>query len=99
MSNKQLIVLWIGVGLVVLMCLFPPWSWTGQLKTGLNIYYPAGYRFLWFKPEIPGEIKGLERLSSIDTQRLIIQCVIVAHAITRFLEVRAGFSRTLVDIP
>lgn len=33
MSNKQLVILWIGAGLIVLMCLVPPWLYTSTETT------------------------------------------------------------------
>ena len=40
MSNKQLIVLWVGVGLIVAMCLWPPWV---EHREGYD-YRTVGYK-------------------------------------------------------
>ena len=82
MSNKQLIVLWIGVGLIVLMCLCPPWLYQysessyprrrggGEGLTQITVeaakYGFNGYDGIWSDQSI------------LDIRRLIAQCVITA---------------------
>ena len=64
MNNKQLAVLWVGLGLIVLMCLFPPW-----------VYLQENYGYYClFTP--PAWISGLQ--PRLDISRLVVQCVAVA---------------------
>lgn len=67
MSNKQLTVLWFGVCLIVLMCLFPPWLDRGEKA--------LGYRFI-LTQEI-GQGEYIYKTIRIDSRRLIFQCVVV----------------------
>ena len=73
MSNKQLIVLWIGVGLIVLMCLFPPWVRVLRMSGG-TLREGYGYHCVFMPPPLNNK-----RWSPyLDTSRLIIQCITVA---------------------
>jgi hypothetical protein len=56
------IILWIGILLIVLMCLFPPWVWERGHFAGHAYLFSEGWTL---------------RNAHIDLVRLIIQCVIV----------------------
>lgn len=76
MNWKQKICLWIGIAVIVLMGLFPPWVF--QVKsTYVNELVDAGYAFITNPPHylFRGDIKiG----ASIELARLAVQWAIVA---------------------
>jgi hypothetical protein len=83
MNRKQLIVARFGVGLILLMCLFPPWR--GHVFYVYNLTYlldtAAGYAFLFSPPE-RGMLRGggdqhLLNVPYVDLQLLATQWVIV----------------------
>jgi len=59
------VILWIGILLIVLMCLFPPWIWYDRI---------VGYAFLFSDRTVGNEIY---RSAHIYFVRLLIQCAIV----------------------
>ena len=72
MRRSQIICLWVTVGVVVLMCLFPPW-----------LYRPSGallgYHPLWWDTRriiYPSEPPRLAP-ACIATRRLLLQCAAV----------------------
>jgi len=90
MNKKQLIVLWIGIGLIVLMGLFPPFITDSKIKMSFG-YEPAkyvrGYAF-FFSDEIPERSRRYNETdvdyredafvpAHIDITRLLIQWVLV----------------------
>ena len=73
--QRQVIILWIGILIIIGMCLFPPWtnyhpssSWSGRGSTGAYIE-SIGYHLIFWPP------KGNCR---VDINRLAIQCIAVA---------------------
>lgn len=65
MNKRQIIVLWIGIIIIVLMGLFPPW---------MNVdpsggYYIKGYNFILDKPST---------FCRIDVPQLLVQWAMVA---------------------
>ncbi len=57
MNKKQKIVLWIGIAVILLISLFPPWNYVCVRRQGIPIpktsfHYikDAGYHFLWSPP-------------------------------------------------
>ena len=82
MNRKQFVALWIGIGIVILMILLPPW------KEGMGSYgrsYSAGYGLLFFPPN---------RSVGIDLERLALQlfavALVTAGAIVSFRPCRNG---------
>ncbi len=69
MNRKQKIVLWIGIGVIVLMCLFPPWlaGDEGEFE---------GYTLLFSGP-LNGTGGYLNDSPRIDFTRFMMQCAIV----------------------
>jgi len=67
---KKAIVL-AGVVIIVAMCFFPPWKAEGESMYGEYVQ-PAGYHCFLFPPEYDYSYV------TIDTTRLMLQCVIVA---------------------
>ena len=65
-------VLWIGITIIVLMCLFPPWAGGDGRILGHAFLVSDGYfhqpGYADWVPKVRGEI---------DLVRLVIQCVIV----------------------
>ena len=87
MSNKQLAVLWIGIVLIVLMCLFPPWVIFregfayGKGRHRMSLRTSLGYRCLIWPPKakvIKDEPWNSYGRYHLDISRLIVQCVAVA---------------------
>ena len=73
MNSKQKKVLWIGIVIVVLMGLFPPWTDTLE---GFRTE-PRGYVIIFKPPYSRGGAWGVQ----IDFQRLILQWLIVGFVI------------------
>lgn len=89
MNRKQLMVLWVGAGLIALMVLFPPWKCVYYAPGRLRIEKPAPYGFVFSPPEIPvtsrseyGEyFEGFSRNMwslQIDYHRLVLPVCAVA---------------------
>lgn len=68
MNKKQIIVLWIGIAVIVIMGIFPPWI------VGQTILSPkdGGYRFVLSHPEV----RSLD-CYSLNTSRLLVQWIMV----------------------
>lgn len=81
MKTRALIALWVGVGLMVLMGLFPPWL-VYTYRTGNDMPMPGmplssyGYAFLFNPPWTLGSRPG--QYAFVDLSRLIVQWVVVA---------------------
>ena len=65
MNKKQLVVLWVAIGVIILMALVPPWKLTGISSK------KVGYHLIFLPPE--------KRFASvvIDSTRLLIQVLAV----------------------
>ena len=76
MSPKQKTILWIGIVLIVIMGLYPPWIITGSWQGG-QTENPGGYYFLT-NPPTPDykETTGIPG-AKVDFSRLVIQWIIV----------------------
>ncbi|HUV40775.1 MAG TPA: hypothetical protein VMW23_03180 [Sedimentisphaerales bacterium] len=81
MNRKQKIVLWIGIGLFVVMGLFPPWA----TKLSNNRQVNSGYAFICTPPPIielntTGKIFGPFKScgAHIDISRLCLQWAMVS---------------------
>ena len=78
MGKKELIVLWVGVGLIVLMCLFPPWVEYTESHTWGD-HRLSGRAFMGYGCVFWHSVGGFEQGQGyIDTQRLTVQCIAVA---------------------
>src|SRR5262245_20208755 len=89
MTDRAMRSLWVGIAIVVLMGLFPPWvesrtSSSSLPHTGYTAFYSRGYSFLFAPPTE-------NSAAFIDLSRLMVQWVIVA-AIT--LGLVAALNRT-----
>lgn len=85
MNKKQLVVMWVGIAIIVLMGLFPPWTTYGNSG---DCYLT--HKFILFKPaerNIPARI---------DTGHLFVQWIIVT-AITGGLIVTFKDKKTKDD--
>lgn len=71
MNKRQLVTLWIGIGLFVLMGIFPPW-----LRTGFKTIFGAG-RYTAAAGYAPIFLPPAYALS-VDASRLFLQWGIVA---------------------
>ena len=74
MNKKQLIVMWVGIGIIVLMGLFPP----------LMLCAEGSKAFLDYGFIIP-QLKGAEKVSLVDFTRLLTQWGIVSALTTGFI--------------
>ena len=74
---RFLTVLWLGIVVIVIMCLCPPWVETVRL-TSSNIKgtNPIDYAFLWHPPDINTRSSGV----AIDYSRLLLQVIAVGLA-------------------
>ena len=90
MNRKQLLVLWIGVSLIFLMCLFPPWV---RFREGFSVpglsdnpYMTSSRESVGYyciaKPPGKMDVKAKYLLSYgqfyLDISRLVVQCIVVA---------------------
>lgn len=84
MNKKQIIVLWIGIIVIVLMGLFPPWTLNGEAasvflvslrdSTSIRQYDFPMYRFILTPPKT----LNVAFLLRIDFNRLLLQWIMVA---------------------
>lgn len=74
-KQKKLIV--IGVAVIILMGLFPPWTYTFKYKTAYS-NEPAGYGFILSPPK--KKSKALAHGIELDITRLSVQWIIVLMA-------------------
>ena len=69
MNRKQLRVMWLAIGIVGLMCLFPPWRFRVSLQSqgqALNISAPGTYRLVFLgPPDIPTDSKTTASLKGV----------------------------------
>ena len=77
MNEKQKKLIVVGVAIIILMGLFPPWKYTFNYKTAFS-EEPAGYGFLLSPPKKKEEsvTHGIE----LDMTRLCVQWIIVSLA-------------------
>jgi hypothetical protein len=84
MTRPALHTLWIGVFLVVLMGLFPPWVKVRthvvagsniQTQASLILYHDVEYGFLWSPPDRDNQNNQVAAF--VDLSRLLVQWVIV----------------------
>ena len=54
MNRKQIVALWVGVGLVILMVLFPPWLPMDYRKQGEAVEYAP----IWYVPREIGLVRA-----------------------------------------
>jgi len=76
MNKRQVVALWVGIGLMVLMGVVPPWVEIvrGPIQGGGNyMEFPCGYYLLVAPPKPQNCISY-----KVDTTRLVIQFVLVA---------------------
>jgi hypothetical protein len=84
MNTKQKICLWLGIAVIVLMGLFPPWM--AATPNGRN-YVAGGYGFILFPPNQFGESLWLAR---IDFAKLVAQWAMAAVVATGLIVTFAG---------
>jgi hypothetical protein len=73
MNKKQLAVMWVGIGIIVLMCLFPPWITNGGIVDYVCLFSNGTISIIG--PNYPQTYNYMT--AHIDSIRLIIQCAIV----------------------
>jgi hypothetical protein len=86
MNHKQVIFIWFGLAIIVLMCLFPPWLRT-RIQASYKWPLPSHYAFIFIPPELVKSSDGLGEndkvgkhsniTATIDIRRLLVQCGIV----------------------
>ncbi len=78
MNKKQKIVLWIGIAVILLIGLFPPWNYVCVQRqsiilprTSLHYIKDAGYHFLWSPPSyIEGGLPKTSTYSRLEVEGL-----------------------------
>jgi len=93
MNKKQRTIIIIGLGIILLMGVIPPWKCAFSLAHLSRLERPAGYGFIFYPPSPVTVAKSKEFLSDgdmrnpsfwsvrLDTTRLFIQWVVVAIAV------------------
>jgi hypothetical protein len=79
-ENKQTIVLWIGLAVILLMGIFPPWVRTFSVKASYS-EKNAGYKFILTPPQPVPEESGFGHDFfgiKLDVCRLCVQWVVVS---------------------
>jgi len=76
LNVKQRKILIIGVVLIIVMGLFPPWTYTYKYRTTYS-ESPAGYGFIATPPRGDGQSQGVK----LDISRLILQGIIILIAV------------------
>lgn len=70
MNRKQLKVMWVAIGIIGLMCLFPPWRFRLGVQSqlaGLHLTAPGPYRIILLgPPDIPTDPQYSERFRNAD---------------------------------
>ena len=54
LNKKQLIIMWAGIGAILLMVLLPPWSWarsSARAATGYGPIWRGPFRWQWERPQ------------------------------------------------
>jgi hypothetical protein len=74
MNKKQKIVISIGIAVIVLMALFPPYT-DVVLRDGDNLKSFCGYSS-FFSPPKPSRYRGSRHNYYIDSQRITIQIIV-----------------------
>jgi len=59
MNKRQLTTLWIGLGIITIMVLFPPWKYVFWDPNRLVLEKPGPYASIFSSPEIPITSKGV----------------------------------------
>lgn len=72
MRLRQVVVMWLGIIVVVVMGLFPPWR-----VNAVDFSVSEGYGFIWHPPEYRSP-DGYRSGMQIDLTRLVVQWVMVA---------------------
>ena len=73
MNEKQKKILMIGIGVIVLMCLIPPWNVSVTYKSQ-KMSRPTGYSLIFTPPAF----KGKYAIVSIGFDRLFVQFIAAA---------------------
>ena len=90
MNRKQVVVMWAGIIVFVLMGLFPRWTMEGKMTT-MSVYALSQHRFLLSPPSRPyGDTGKTVSYHRIDTTTLTIEWAIV-------VVVSGGLILTLTD--
>lgn len=79
MNQKQRIAIIVGLAVIVLMCLFPPWKGTtGRQRWG---YYEKnrGYALVFMPPKAMTKSDHFTKIK-IDIVRLLVQCTVACVA-------------------
>ncbi len=78
MNKKQLIVMWVGIAIVVLMGIFTPWV---AIEEATHHY--LGYRFILSPPDETWFLHlrdkpGIDQIGIVDFTQLLIQWIMVS---------------------
>jgi hypothetical protein len=73
MNSKALIAMWVGIGVCVIMGLFPPWT-----EAGSEVFD----RYEWFFDALKYKRGGRIELSRLTTQWIIVALVAIGAVLT-----------------
>lgn len=74
-NEKQKKIIVIGVVVIILMAIFPPWTHTYRYKTAYS-NEPAGYRFIFYPPDKKSKVNSMAHGIELDITRLCVQWII-----------------------
>ena len=90
MNRKQMVVLWVGLSIFLLIGIFPPWLYTSVWGEGIHPEKDAGYYFILIPPKPEKSLMGIK----LDVQRLCVQWIIVSVATGGFILTFRGKKKT-----
>jgi hypothetical protein len=83
LNSQQLTAVKVGIALLVLMGIFPPWRHTFSMSLGGDRFHserPADYYAIFAPPKPPEDLIAIGWTTNIDFGRLVLQWVVVAVA-------------------
>jgi len=78
LNEKQKKIIIIGIIVIGLMSLFPPWTHTKKFRGGISIQGPVGYSFIFIPPKKINQV--ISYGFKLDVIRLFVQWLIVLMA-------------------
>ena len=102
MNKRQLVTLWSGIAVLVLILIIPPWKFTFYAPKQIYIEIPGSYAFILTPPEVPvtemsridtsSYFHGLDRDKwsvKIDLQRMLLPVIPVVVLISIYFVIKS----------
>lgn len=71
-------VLWVGIGSIVIVCLYPPWAMTYQAQGISQFRQPLGWSLITNPPAVPAKFRDKLYVGrNVDFERLTIELIVV----------------------